>query len=106
MARSENRPSDFAELILLVVAGFRSTGANGVEIFEAIESIGRKSSVGAIYATLDRVEERGWIESKEVTDSKTGRTRRVFTITGLGEQALAEAERERTAVKAKFAHGF
>ena len=59
------------------------------------ERTGRDYSVGAIYTTLQRLEEKGLVASRmtEPLPVRGGRARREFSLTGLGERALREARR-------------
>lgn len=56
---------------------------------------GRDHSVGAIYTTLGRLEEKGLVVSRmsEPQPVRGGRARREFRLTGEGERALREARR-------------
>lgn len=57
---------------------------------------GHDYSVGAIYTTLSRLEDKGWVTST-LTDPlpiRGGRGRKQFMITGEGRQALASARRQ------------
>ena len=68
--------------------------AYGVPIRAAFAQLGRPISVGALYATLDRLETKGLIEGRtgESTPQRGGRAKRYFRLSGLGAQALCEAE--------------
>ena len=55
----------------------------------------RDYSVGAVYTTLQRLEDKGLVGS-HATDPlpiRGGRSRRQFTITGAGRRAIRDAER-------------
>jgi DNA-binding PadR family transcriptional regulator len=54
----------------------------------------RDVSIGAVYATLDRLEEKGLVKGKlgEASDARGGRTRKCFTITGAGARALEKSQ--------------
>jgi transcriptional regulator len=47
---------------------------------------------GALYPALRRMEKRGWVESAWGISDK-GRRARYYTLTALGEKALADEER-------------
>ena len=95
------RPSDFAPLGVLeeqvLVAVLRSGDeAYGMEVRREIERVtGRDVAIGAVYATLDRLEAKGLLDSRRVASD--GPTRRRFALTRLGAGALSEtrAMRER-----------
>jgi PadR family transcriptional regulator PadR len=81
---------EFEQMILL--AALRLEGdAYGARLMEELEStVGRRVSRGSVYVTLDRLEEKGWIES-ELSDPRRergGRPRRVVRVTSEGMQQL------------------
>jgi PadR family transcriptional regulator, regulatory protein PadR len=89
---------DFEEIVLLAV---RHLGGNayGVPIRQTVEQArGRTTSIGAIYTTLERLEEKGMVSSTlgEATPQRGGRAKRYFRLEGLGERALEAAERARS----------
>jgi DNA-binding PadR family transcriptional regulator len=92
-----DRLGGFEELVLLAVAGLRGTGY-GVTIQEQLEAeTGRGISVGAVYATLDRLERKGYVQSRlgPATAERGGRRKRLYRATALGATALAQARRVR-----------
>lgn len=82
------------EQMLLLSAMRLGDEAYGVRLMEDLEaSVGRRVSRGAVYVTLDRMEEKGWIES-ETTASRPergGRPRRVVRLTPAGVDALRKS---------------
>lgn len=65
--------------------------AYGVTIRQEIEArTGREVSIGAIYATLDRLETKGFVTSKfgEPTPERGGRSKRFFRATPKGVAAV------------------
>jgi PadR family transcriptional regulator PadR len=101
MASNRDRSSEHAPLGVLeeqiLVAVARTRGeAYGMNVRRAIEkATGRDLAIGAVYATLDRLEAKGLLLSRRV--SVEGPTRRLFEISMDGAKALAEtaAMRER-----------
>ena len=64
--------------------------AYGMSIRREIERVtGRDIAIGAVYATLDRVEAKGLVRSDR--GPVEGASRRLFGITAEGAQALAES---------------
>jgi DNA-binding PadR family transcriptional regulator len=66
---------------------------------------GRDHSIGAVYTTLQRLEDKGLLASR-ATDPlpvRGGRSRRLYTITGAGARALREAERHAASIWAGVA---
>jgi DNA-binding PadR family transcriptional regulator len=69
-------------------------GAYGMTVRREIElNTGRKASLGAIYATLDRLEEKGLVSSTqgESTRNRRGRAKRFFKAEAPGIRALQES---------------
>lgn len=85
----------FEEQILLAVIRTASE-AYGMEVRRELERVsGREVAIGAVYATLDRLEAKGLVGS---TRARTGApARRLFAVTRIGAEALAgtRAMRER-----------
>jgi PadR family transcriptional regulator PadR len=81
----------------ILVAVVRTRGeAFGMSVRREIERVtGRDLAIGAVYATLDRLEAKGLVSSRRV--GADGPTRRLFEVTRDGARALAEtaAMRER-----------
>lgn len=57
-------------------------------------------SVGAVYTTLQRLEDKGFIKSftTDPTPVRGGRSRRQFKVTAAGRRAVAEADRASASV--------
>ena len=86
--------ADFSPLGVLeeqiLVAILRVRGdAFGMEIRREIDRVtGREMAIGAVYATLDRLEEKKLLRSSRV--AADGPSRRVFELTREGARQLAE----------------
>jgi DNA-binding PadR family transcriptional regulator len=68
--------------------------AYGVSIHEHIkERTGRQPTTGNVYASLDRLEEKGFVKSRqgEATAERGGKRKLYFTITAPGQRALRES---------------
>jgi PadR family transcriptional regulator PadR len=79
--------------VLLAIRALHPS-AYGISIQNHIDRIaGREPSVGSIYAALDRLEEKGFVRSKqgEQTRERGGRRKLYFTITAPGLKALSES---------------
>jgi DNA-binding PadR family transcriptional regulator len=79
--------------ILAVILALRGDGY-GVSIRAKIEETTRRApSLGSVYASLDRLEERGFIASRqgEATAERGGRRKLLFRITAPGQRALNES---------------
>jgi len=79
-------------LDLIVLAALAAGPAHG---YAVIEEIRRKSGQafdlpeGTIYPALHRLEQAGFLSSRWIT-VESGRRRRVYALTRLGDRALAE----------------
>jgi DNA-binding PadR family transcriptional regulator len=81
---------EFEQIVVLAVLRLHDR-AYGVTVRREIGSrTGREVSIGAIYATLDRLEAKGYVESQlgEPTPERGGRSKRFFRVTGKGMAAL------------------
>ncbi len=81
----------------LVMTAILTLGDNayGVTIHANVETLlGPKAvSLGAVYATLDRLEDKGLIASwlSDPTPERGGRSKRHYRLEGAGERALHES---------------
>jgi|SRR4051794_12863599 PadR family transcriptional regulator PadR len=80
----------FEQLVLLAILRKQPT-AYGVSIQEELRArTTREYSVGAIYATLDRLEKKGFVKTKqgEATAQRGGRRKLYFSLTAPGQSVL------------------
>jgi len=88
-SRDESPLGTFEEQVMLAVVR-RAGEAFGMAVRREIETItGRDVAVGAVYATLDRLEAKRLVSSKRATQG--GLPRRLFSLTRAGAQALEES---------------
>lgn len=84
---------DFEQLVLLSVIR-QGENAYGMTVRREIEeSGGRSVSLGAVYRTLQRLEDKGWVTSRLVDggDVRNRRAKRFFRVEPLGEEVLRNA---------------
>ncbi len=70
--------------------------AYGVSIrLEIAECTGREPAPGALYTTLDRLEQKGLLTSRfgDPTPERGGRSKRYFKVSALGVEAITHAQR-------------
>jgi DNA-binding PadR family transcriptional regulator len=96
-------PTSLGELEFVVLLAVNGLGDDtyGAEIRRDVsERTGRDYSTGAIYASLQRLEDKGLLVSHESDPLpvRGGRARRYFTFTGAGRSALRKA----SAAKRRF----
>ena len=87
----------FEEIVLLAVARGRGD-AYGMTVRREIEDrTGREVTIGAVYSTLDRLEQKGLLDSRlgESDEVRQGRAKRHFRIMASGVEALARTRRVR-----------
>ena len=82
----------------ILVAVLRTRGeAYGMNVRREIENVtGRELAIGAVYATLDRLEAKGLLRSSRV--AAEGPSRRLFELTASGARALTETNTMRERV--------
>jgi PadR family transcriptional regulator PadR len=86
-------PGAFEQMVLLAVLRLGDE-AYGMAVRRELEArAGREASLGAVYATLDRLETKGLVSSVEQAGApeRQGRARRFFRVTAPGLQALRQA---------------
>lgn len=87
---------DLEKFILMAIIN-NNNNSYGVEIRHKIkEKINKDVSVGALYTTLERLENKGFIKSSmgEATEERGGRAKKYFQVTALGLNTLNQSLRE------------
>src|SRR5262245_54282917 len=84
----------FEQAVLVAVLHLRGEGYGRTILKDVQERLGRDVAASAAYATLDRLEAKGLVASREgeSTPARGGRAKRHFTITAAGTRALAAAK--------------
>src|SRR5215207_824249 len=85
------------ELAALLTVARLGDEAYGLAVrHDLSERTGRDYSVGAVYTTLQRLEDKGLLSSRasEPLPVRGGRSRRHFALTGAGARAIRHAERQ------------
>jgi PadR family transcriptional regulator len=81
---------EFEHIVVLALVRLGDQ-AYGVTVRREIEErIGREVSIGAIYATLDRLESKGYVKSQlgDPTPERGGRSKRFFRVSASGIAAV------------------
>jgi len=86
-------PGEFEQIVLLAVARLGEAGYGATVRREIERRTGRVVSVGAVYATLSRLEEKGLVSSwyGESTARRGGRSKRHYRLEPSGIAALEAA---------------
>lgn len=84
--------SSHDEMLLLAILSLGDNAYGLTVRKEVSRATGKDWSIGAIYDPLYRLEKKGYVESKltEPTAERGGRSKRVFSVTLKGKQALRE----------------
>jgi PadR family transcriptional regulator len=83
---------DLEEIVLLAVARCEPQ-AYGMRIRQEIEDqTGRSLAIGAVYASIERLEDKGYIKAARPPDAgdRDPRARRFFAVTAAGAHAAQE----------------
>ena len=84
---------EFEQLVLLAVLHLGKQAYGLAVRREIMERASRDVAIGAVYATLDRLEAKGYVTSTlaEAVAERGGRAKRCFAITGAGQEALRQS---------------
>src|SRR5947209_5423717 len=84
----------FEQVVMTAILALRED-AYGVTIHAKVQDLsgGKAVSLGAVYVTLDRLEDKGFIASRlsDPTPARGGRSKRCYRLQALGERALQES---------------
>ena len=86
----DTRLGEFEEVILLIV-GILGEEAYALRIAEEFKNqSGRSTSIGAVHSTLERLIKKGFLTSETGAPSaeRGGRRKRIYSISGSGQEAL------------------
>ena len=93
MARPDSL-GQFEQLVLTAILSLHDD-AYGVSIHSKVEELARPKAValGAVYVTLDRLEDKGFVTSRlsDPTPERGGRAKRFYRLEALGERALQDS---------------
>jgi len=92
--KPSNYIGEFEELVLLAILS-QGDNAYGVTIHEALEeATNRAITVGSLYTTLSRLEEKGLVQSwvGEPTAERGGRAKRHYKVKGSAQALLREVQ--------------
>jgi len=89
---------EFEQLVLLALLRL-GNDAYGMEVREEIETrTGREISYGAVYTTLDRLEQKGYVTHRlgEATPERGGRAKKYFRVLPEARDALRATQQALT----------
>jgi len=88
---------EFEELVLLTV-GILHDEAYSIAIASEITKVTKRDvSFAVVHSALNRLEEKGYVDSKlgGATKDRGGRSKRMFSISAAGKKALLRAKTQR-----------
>lgn len=98
-------PGQFEQLVMTAVL-ILGDDAYGISIHRKVKELAepRSVSLGAIYITLDRMEDKGYLRSwlSEPTPQRGGRSKRRYELKSPGEKALRQALEMSQRISAAF----
>lgn len=97
--QSSNPLSELEEDILTVLISKELYGLQIIQAFEEASQGKRKLSIGSLYTTMHRLEQKGYIISRmgeQPKSNKGGARRKYFNITMLGVQKVVQAREFRS----------
>jgi DNA-binding PadR family transcriptional regulator len=95
--KPSNYIGEFEELVLLAILS-QGDNAYGVTIREALEDATNRSiTIGSLYTTLARLEEKGLVTSRlgDPTAARGGRAKRHYKVRGSAQLLLREVQAAR-----------
>lgn len=93
----DRRPGDFELFVLLAALRLGPEDAYAVSIADDIgERTGRRVRRSNVYTALQRLEDRGWVETRlgDARPERGGKARRLVAVTADGVAAVREAMAE------------
>ena len=91
MKRREPEPVLLGSLEEQVMLAVVRTGADayGMNVRRELETVtGREVTIGSVYATLDRLEAKGFVTSGRTAGTADAPSRRIFAMTNPGARSL------------------
>lgn len=84
---------ELEQLVLMAVLQLKDSAYGTMVLKELSSRGGRKVSPGALFATLDRLEDKGFVTSRlgDPTPGRGGKRKRFLTVTQDGLDALRDA---------------
>ena len=98
---------EFELLVMLAVLRLGKT-AYGMTIRKEILDVAcRTASLGAVYTTLERLEDKGFLSSAvgETTEERGGRAKKYFKVTSSGAKAIDRSIKSTEAMKVGLVWG-
>jgi PadR family transcriptional regulator PadR len=89
---------DFERRVLLAILRLGGQGYAVSIASEIKDRVGKSVSLGAVYATVDRLEKKGFVTSRlgDPTPERGGKPKRFYEIDVPGRRVLAEAQEAET----------
>lgn len=82
------------ELVVMMALVKLGAQAYGMSVRQSLsDRLEKDVSIGAVYATLERLERKGFVKSRlgEATKSRGGKAKKHFEITGAGQAVMTQS---------------
>lgn len=85
---------EFEEIVLLSVAVMQGQAYGVALMHEIVEQTGRSVKLNQVHSALQRLEEKGMVESEVggATAERGGRRKRLYTVTACGQRTLQQIQ--------------
>src|SRR5687768_6180061 len=86
---------EFEQVVLLAILRLKDDAYGAAVRAEIADCTDREPAAGALYTTLDRLEDKGLVSSRfgDPSPQRGGRAKRYFQVTASGLDAVARAQR-------------
>jgi PadR family transcriptional regulator PadR len=86
---------EFEQVVLLAILRLKDDAYGAAVRAEIADCTDREPAAGALYTTLDRLEDKGLVSSRfgDPSPQRGGRAKRYFQVTASGVDAVARAQR-------------
>lgn len=101
----KNKPLGSFELMTMMTLTRIGQNAYGMTVRRELQDrLGRAYSIGAVYQTLERLEKKGLVKSRvgEAEETRGGRARKFFEVTGAGQKSVAATLKDIEALKGAY----
>lgn len=97
---------EFEELVLLTIAMLIDEAYSVAVCDELERATGRSAKLGVVHAVLNRLEEKGMVESQlgEATKTRGGKRKRFYQVTNTGKAALIKTKEVRDELWNRIPH--
>lgn len=95
-ARPGKAPGELEQQVLMALAACRSEATGGLVYDSLVARTARELSLPAVYITLDRMREKGWVvtRSEGAEPGRGGKPRKFYSLSDAGADVLRDLRRQ------------